>query len=196
MSRSNDKLSLPAIVVIGAVAVIAIIASGVLRGTPASGAEPTPPPASSPSAPARPTPAPTAVPRPADDFSDGEKTVKLDVADPNDVFVGVRDHTGRVVDATTGRAGDGMSVRWYDLKVENVDDDTLRLTWVGYPNTDPIKVAVFKDRGTPTIVLMSLLPPPNSDALGIDRVLDLHFASPVSPDDFAILVQDGMDTDD
>jgi hypothetical protein len=174
MSRSNDKLSLPAIVVIGAVAVIAIIASGVLRGTPASGVEP----------------------RPADDFSDGEKTVKLDVADPNDVFVGVRDHTGRVVDATTGRAGDGMSVRWYDLKVENVDDDTLRLTWVGYPNTDPIKVAVFNDRGTPTIVLMSLLPPPNSDALGIDRVLDLHFASPVSPDDFAILVQDGMDTDD
>src|SRR4029453_15002370 len=93
MSRSNDKLSLPTVVVIGAVAVIAIIASGLLRGAPASGAEPTrrpaatapppagrprgarapgpgptPPPAASPSVPAKPTPAPTAVPSPADDF--------------------------------------------------------------------------------------------------------------------------------
>jgi hypothetical protein len=206
MSRSTEKLSIPSIVLIGAVAVIAVIASGVLRGAPADGREPTTPPVASPAAPASPsapvdpTPVPTAQPTPvatpADDPADGETLVKLDIADPHDVFVGVKDLTGKVVDATSGHAGDGMSVRWYDLEVENVDDDTLRLTWVGYPTDDPVKVLVFDDRGTPTIVLMQRMPPENSDALGFDRVLDLHFDGPVSPDDYRIVTQDGYDTAD
>jgi hypothetical protein len=204
MSRSNDKLSIPSVVVIGAVAVIAIIASGVLRGTPASGAEPTPPPAASPSVPASPSapakPAPTPIPSPVDDFSDGSKDVKLDIADEHDVHVEVKDFIGTVADATTGHGGDGMSVRWYDLKVENVDDDTLRLTWVGYPTDDPVKLIVARLDGKPdgkaTIVLFQHMPPENSDALGFDRVLDLHFESPVSADDFAVATQDGWDTGD
>lgn len=157
---------------------------------PATPAPATPPPAT----PVQATPAP----KPVDDFSDGRKTVKLDIATEHDLFIEVTDFTGTVVDATSGRAGDGMSVRWNDLNVENIDDDTLRLTWVGPPADDPIKLAIAhvdgNPDGKPTIVLMQLMPPENSDSIGFDRVLDLDFDSPVSADDFDTLVQDGYDT--
>ena len=205
MSRSSSKLSVPAAVTVGAVAVIALIASGVLRPAPVTGANPSP----SPSAPS--TPAPTQPPAspapsqppaptqpPVDDPVDGEKEVQLDVADPNVVYVGVKDFTGQLVDATSGRAGDGMSVRWSELKVVNLDDDTQRLTWVGLPNDDPIKVVIAHfdgdPDGAPSIVLFRYAPPPNSDALGYDRVLDLHFEAPIRAEDFDVAVQDGMDT--
>jgi hypothetical protein len=223
MSRSDNRLSIPAAIAIVAVGVIALIGSGALRPSAVSGTPPseTPwvpsvPPAA-PVTPAEPgetpwtpsvppvtpaTPAP-ATPEPtpaADDFSDLEKTVKLDVADPHNVNVHVKDFIGNVVDATTGRAGDGMSVRWNTLKVENLDDDTLRLTWVGPPTDDPVKVIVANTEGEasvkPTIVLFQLQSPPNSDAIGFDRVLDLHFEAPVSADDFNVAVQEGYDTDD
>ena len=205
MSRSSSKLSIPAAVTVGAVAVIALIASGVLRPAPVTGANPSPSPSApvnpAPSAPA-PTPRPPASPAPTqppvDDPVDGEKFVQLDVADPNRVIIGVKDFTGQLVDATSGRAGDGMSVRWSELKVVNLDDDTLRLTWVGLPNDDPIKVVIAHfdgdPDGTPSIVLFRLEPPANSDALGYDRVLDLHFGAPVRAEDFNVAVQDGMDT--
>jgi hypothetical protein len=201
MSRSNKHLSVPAAITVVAVGVIALIASGALRPSPVSG---TPPRdvswvPSVPPAPAAPVePVPTS--EPVDDLGDGGKTVKLDIATPHVVFAHVKDFTGGVVDAKTGRAGDGMSVRWFELKVENRDDDTLRLTWVGSPTDDPVKVIVANIDGDasdrPTIAVMQLMPPPNSDAIGFDRVLDLDFGSPVSADDFETLIQEGYDTDD
>jgi hypothetical protein len=206
MSRYQKKLSIPTVIAVGAVAVIALIASGALRPSPVTGGNPSAPPVASPSAPAAPstpepakpdpTPVPTPVPtpEPVDDFSDGVKQVKLDIATPNDVVVEITDRTGTIVDAATGRAGDGMSVRWNELEVVNLDEDTLRLTWVGYATDDPVKVQVGDIDNEPAILLMQLQPPENSDALGFDRVLDLHFSSAVSADDFAILVQEGWDT--
>lgn len=206
MTRSQKKLSIPTAITIVAVAVIALIASGVLRPTPATGVTPTP----SPSAPASPGPAtpvpatpapadPTPVPTPADDFSDGVKSVRLDIATPHDIVAEIKDSTGRVSDAKSGRAGDGMSVRWGELKVENVDEDTLRLTWVGLPNDDPVKVAIFDEVRSatdirPTILVMQLMPYENTDAVGFDRVLDLDFADPVLAGDYAAVLQDGWDT--
>jgi hypothetical protein len=199
MSRSQNKLSIPTAITVVAVAVIALIASGVLRPSPVTGVTPTPSPTAPASpAPASPTPpadpAPTPVPTPVDDLSDGVKSVRLDIATPHEVVAEIKDFTGHVSDAKSGRAGDGMSVRWYDLKVENVDDDSLRLTWVGLPNDDPVKVVVTDLQGEPTIVVMQLMPPSDSDALGFDRVLDLDFDGPVVAEDFATLVQDGWDT--
>jgi hypothetical protein len=196
MPRSTKKISIPAAITVIAVGVIALISSGALRPAPVTGGTPSKPPVATPSTPATPAPSAPAPTQKPDDVVDGEKSVELDVADPNRVYVGFKDFTGSVVDATSGRAGDGMSVRWYELRVQNVDDDTLRLTWVGLPNDDPIKVIVTDLQGTPTIVVFSLLPPSNSDALGFDRVLDLHFEGPVRSEDFDVVIQDGMDTDD
>jgi hypothetical protein len=184
-------MSISTTITVGAVAVIALIASGVLRPSPVSGGQPSDPPAS-PSAPA--TPAPT--PDPVDDFSDGSKTVELDIATPHDVAVKVDDTTGTIVDATTGRAGDGMSVRWYDLKVENVDDRTLRLTWVGFGADDEVLLRVAEVDGLIDLLLVQPGPYPNSDGLGFDRVLDLEFASPVNAADTLYSIQSGLDTDD
>jgi len=230
MTPSQKKLSIPTAITVVAVAVIALIASGVLRPTPATGVTPTP----SPSAPASPapatpvpatpapatpvpatpapatpvpteepapaTPVPTEEPAPADDFSDGVKSVRLDIATPHHIVAEVKDSTGRVSDAKSGRAGDGMSVRWGELKVENVDEDTLRLTWVGLPNDDPVKVAVFDEVRSatdvrPTIVVMQLMPYENTDAVGFDRVLDLDFYDSVLAGDYATVLQDGWDTE-
>jgi hypothetical protein len=196
MTRSQKKISIPTAITVVAVAVIALIASGVLRPSPVTGVTPSPSAPASP-APATPKPAnpdPTPVPTQADDFSDGVKSVRLDIATPHNVVAEIKDFTGHVSDATSGRAGDGMSVRWGDLKVVNLDDDTLRLTWVGAPSDDPVKVVVTDLQGEPTIVVMQLQPPPNSDAIGFDRVLDLDFDGPVVADDFAKLLQDGWDT--
>ena len=201
MTRSQKKISIPTAITVVAVAVIALIASGVLRPSPVTGVTPSPSAPASP-APATPKPAnpdPTPVPTPADDLSDGVKSVKLDIATPHNVVAEIKDFTGRVKDAKSGRAGDGMSVRWYDLKVENLDDDTLRLTWVGLPNDDPVKVVVYDNVASatdvqPTIVVMQLMPPDNSDAIGFDRVLDLDFDDPVLAGDYDTLLQDGWDT--
>jgi hypothetical protein len=219
MTPPQKKLSIPTAITVVAVAVIALIASGVLRPTPATGVTPTP----SPSAPASPapaspvpatpapatpvpatpapaTPVPTEEPAPADDFSDGVKSVRLDIATPHHIVAEVKDSTGRVSDANSGRAGDGMSVRWGEVKVENVDEDTLRLTWVGLPNDDPVKIAVFDEVRSatdvrPTIVVMQLMPYENTDAVGFDRVLDLDFYDPVLAGDYATVLQDGWDTE-
>ena len=216
MTRNQKRISVPAAITVVAVAVIALIASGVLRPSPVTGVTPTP----SPSAPATPVPAtpvaatpvpatpgpatpipatpapqdPTPVPTPADDFSDGVKSIRLDVATPNDIVAEIKDFTGDVRDARSGHAGDGMSVRWGELELVNVDDDTLRLTWVGLPNDDPVKVVVTDLQDPPMIVVMQLMPYENTDALGFDRVIELDFAGPVSADDFETLLQDGWDT--
>jgi hypothetical protein len=213
MTRSQKNVSIPTAITIVAVAVIALIASGVLRPTPVTGVTPTPSPSApadpapatpapatpAPATPAPATPAPTPVPTPADDLTDGVKSVRLDIATPHDVVAEIKDFTGRVSDAESGRAGDGMSVRWGDVKVVNLDEDTLRLTWVGLPNDDPVKVVVYDDVASatdvqPTIVVMQLMPPDNSDAIGFDRVLDLDFYDPVLPGDYETLLQDGWDT--
>ena len=201
MTRSQKKISIPTAITVVAVAVIALIASGVLRPSPVTGVTPSPSAPASP-APATPKPAnpdPTPVPTQADDLSDGIKSVKLDIATPHDVLAEVKDFTGRVSDAKSGHAGDGMSVRWGDLEVVNLDEDTLRVTWVGLPNNDPVKVVVYDNVASatdvqPTIVVMQLMPPDNSDAIGFDRVLDLDFDDPVLAGDYDTLLQDGWDT--
>ena len=201
MTRSQKKISIPTAITVVAVAVIALIASGVLRPSPVTGVTPSPSAPASP-APATPKPAnpdPTPVPTPADDLSDGVKSVKLDIATPHDVLAEVKDFTGRVSDAKSGHAGDGMSVRWGDLEVVNLDEDTLRVTWVGLPNNDPVKVVVYDNVASatdvqPTIVVMQLMPPDNSDAIGFDRVLVLDFDDPVLAGDYDTLLQDGWDT--
>ena len=196
MTRSQKKISIPTAITVVAVAVIALIASGRAPAVARDGRHPSPSAPASP-APATPKPAnpdPTPVPTQADDFSDGVKSVRLDIATPHNVVAEIKDFTGTVTDAKSGRAGDGMSVRWNDLEVVNLDDDTLRLTWVGAPSDDPVKVVVTDLQGEPTIVVMQLQPPPNSDAIGFDRVLDLDFDGPVVADDFAKSLQDGWDT--
>jgi hypothetical protein len=189
MSRP-DKISIPAAITIAAVAVIALIASGALRPSTATGATPSASPTAAPPTPAAPDP--TGYP---DDFSDNNKTVKLDVADNHDVFVMVKDEADAVVDATSGHAAEGMSVDFNDMKVENIGPSTLRLTWVNYGVDDKIVLNVGMVDGELELSLVQAGATENTDSTGHDRVLVLELGFAVDAADVLHSVQSGLDSD-
>jgi hypothetical protein len=189
MRRSSTSRSVTsAIVAVALVGVLAVMAGVAASGNPTpspSGgpsASPTSPstPVSSPSdAPASPSPAP----------SDGAG-IPLDIATPHDVSVIVDDETGRVVKVSSGRAGDGMSVRWFDTIVENIDADSIRVTWVGLPQDDVVRLTVSEQDGAIELAFVQKAPPANSDALGHDRVVVIDFDSPVDASDVVTSVEE------
>ena len=133
------------------------------------------PPASQPPASDAPTLVPGAIPSAApSEPADG--AIRLDIADPHEVAVAIRDPEGALTGAASGRAGDGMSVRWGDVAVANVDEDSLRVTWVGLPVDALVGLAVEADGEGYVLTLTQPAPPANSDATGFDRVIVLDFA--------------------
>ena len=192
-SRSLRGLAIPgAAAILAIVVLMTAVAVNVLgRGGAPSAPAPTDRPAPSPTArPADPTPKPTEKP------ADGVIKVDLDIATDHDVSVVIDDQTGSLVGAKSGRAGDGMSVRWYELDVQNVDADTLRLTWVGFGQDDEIDLAIAENDGALRLRLVQPVPYPNTDGLGFDRVLELSFAEPVSAEDVQASIQASLDTAD
>jgi hypothetical protein len=204
---------------IAVVAVIAIVASGALArgGDSGPGAQPSPTPSSEPSPQptptplptteptpdptVEPTPEPTPVPEPSEEPSeapsDGVFELDVNTPDNHDVMIIVEDATGNITGVTSGTPGDGMSVRWFDMKVENVDPNTLRLTWVGLPFDQDVQLFVaMRDDGKLRLRMVQPGPPAYSDAIGFDRVLNLTFDRPVSADDVLPTIQESLDTAD
>jgi hypothetical protein len=120
--------------------------------------------------------------------------VDLDVAPPDDVQVVVTDTSGLVTGAASGRAGDGMSVRWNSVQVENVDANTLRVTWVGLPGDDEVRLTASGSAGDLRLQIVQHSPPPNSDATGHDRVLLLDFSGDVRAGDVKATIRSGSDS--
>jgi hypothetical protein len=189
-SSASRSLALPVSAIVLGVLVLAVVAGGALGRAADPGS---PSPSVVPSAPASvaPSPKPSATPSvaPSDVPADGPIVVKLDVATPHDVSVVINDETGRLVKASSGRAGDGMSVRWYTMAVENVNAETLRLTWSGYSVDDELELRVHEVDGKIALSLVQAGPLPNTDALGADRVLVLEFDRPVSAEDVVTSVE-------
>ena len=67
--------------------------------------------------------------------------------------------------------------------VENVDEDTLRLTWAGWPQDEVITVAVAADGDGYALTFTQQMPYENTDAMGADRVLIIDVATAVSAAD-------------
>ena len=128
------------------------------------------------------------------DGADG-KTVKLDIAPDKDVFVTVDDQAGVITDVKTGHAGDGMSVAWHEMKVENLGPSTLQLTWIGFADTERLVVTKGERDGTFDLTLIEVNPPNVIDATGYDRVLVLEFAVPVNADDITYSIDNGPTVD-
>lgn len=195
-SSTSRSLALPVSAIVLGVLVFAVIAGGALGraadpGSPTPSIVPSASPSIAPSPSVAPSPKPSATPSgaPSDDPADGSIVVKLDIATPHDVSVVVDDETGRLVKAASGRAGDGMSVRWYTMAVENVDAETLRVTWSGYSVDDELELRVHEVDGKVALSLVQAGPLPNTDALGADRVLVLQFDRPVSAEDVVTSVE-------
>lgn len=116
----------------------------------------------------------------------GSVRIPLDIATDHEVAVVIDDPSGVLAGAESGKAGDGMSVRWFTAQVRNVDPSTIEVTWVGLPFDDEVALAVSGDAGSLGLHVTQKAPPVDSDAIGFDRVLVLRFTEPVSADDVTV----------
>lgn len=209
MSSSTTSRTVPAILAaIVLVSAVAIGATGVFGRTVTPAPEPTTPPTVEPSVPptAPPSTPPSTPPSddpstpPSDDPSrppaDGAFDVDLENPTGHDVSVEITDETGTVVEAESGTPGDGMSVRWLDLKIENIDAETLRIVWVGLPRDEIVHLGVSRVDGKVRLRFVQDGPPPNSDAIGFDRVMRLKFVTPVRAEDVLATIHESTDTQD
>jgi hypothetical protein len=171
MSRSPFR-TLAAFVGGMALSVVVVFAADAAYGHRPAPTSPTDRPIATPVAtptiaPARPTAVPSGSP------TAGDIAVPLKNLTGDDVSVVIDDKTGTLDVASSGTPGDGMSVRWFDVKVENIDADTLRVVWVGLPRDEIVELAITQADGTIRLAFVQDAPPANSDALGFDRVLEL-----------------------
>lgn len=172
---------LAAVVLVAIVAAVAFGAGRQPASSPAPTASPTSTPA--PTAPTTPipvTPAPTAAPIGV------PPVVVLDTIDDQDPRVAIDDQTGRLIAARSGHAGDGMSVRWNNAEVDQVDPTTIQVTWVGFAGDEFVGLTIDANGGAPVLVFDQKAPYANTDALGTDRVLILTFDGPVAAADVEV----------
>lgn len=176
MDRSHTDASCPWARFV-ALAIVAVVLLGGC-GTPGDtgGDTPGPTPTEGPSE--APAPSPTAVPTPSRTPGDGIE-VALETQTGHDVRARIRDDTGALLRAASGVPGDGMSVRWYDALVEQVDGRTIRIVWVMLPMDGEVGVEIRQAGAGLGVRLVQPQPPDNSDAVGFDRVLLLEFDRPI-----------------
>ncbi len=172
-------------------AFVLVACSSAVAADPSPTGRPAPTPIATPIA----TPIVTPIPAPSDGGGDAmPMTVDLENATGADIDVDIVDRTGGLVGAVSGRPGDGASVEPYTIIVENVDDRTLRLTWVDYPIDNDL--ALFVDETSTGVRLVLVQPEPTgpTDAIAFDRILELTFDAPVSAGQVEAFLQDGLDT--
>lgn len=186
MARSTSTRSVAAFVVaLALVSVVAVLATGAFGRSVTPEPTPSEAPAPTPTPSVAPSPDPTTAPSPT---PAGDLTFDLDVATPHDVSVVLEDEADVVSGAKSGRGGDGMSVRWGQSIVENIDEDTIRLTWVGLPQDDIVEMVVKEVDGRIIVTVDQAAPPANSDAMGHDRAVEIDFSRAVSADDLRVTV--------
>ena len=192
MNRSLNvsRVALPVAALFAVLAVLVVVAGGALGRvadpSPTPSDRPSTPPSVAPSAPSSPQP----TVEPTDDPADGPITVDLDNLTDHDVSVVIDDETGILDEAVSGKPGDGMSVRWLDVKVENLDSKTLRVVWVGLPRDEQVQLSISEADGTYHLGFVQAAPPANSDAVGYDRILVLRFDADVNADDVRVTFEE------
>jgi hypothetical protein len=162
--------------VVAALALVAFVAacSAADAGAPTASPAPSTPPV------ATPVPSPIATPSPS---IPGLPDVELDVADGHDVVVVISDRNDLLAGARSGEGKDGMSVRWGEALVRNLDANTIEVTWAGYPQDETIGLLVAATSEGVLLRFGQNMPYPNTDAMGADRVLVLTFAEAVAADE-------------
>jgi hypothetical protein len=182
-------VALGVVAVVGFAIAVAIAGPGASAGAGASN-RPSTPPSSAPSTP--PSTAPSAKPTsvPAATPTTGRISVDLKNASDHDVTLLIHGEIGTVVKAESGTPGDGMSVRWHDAFVRNVDPRTVRVTWVGLPGDETVDLDIVERNNAYRLTLVQAGPYRYTDAMGEDRVVLLTFDRPVSAADVSIEILD------
>ena len=195
-SSSLSRVALPVAALFAVLAVLALVAGGALGRSadppPASSDRPSTSPSAAPSAPSSPQPTVEPTVQPTGDPAGGPMTVDLEDLTDHAVSVVIDDETGVLDGALSGKPGDGMSVRWFDVKVENIDSTTLRVVWVGLPRDEQVRLSISELDGTYRLRFVQAAPPANSDAVGYDRVLVLHFDTDINADDVKVTFEEAV----
>ena len=120
-----------------------------------------------------PSPAPVVTPEPTDGGDDAMPlTVDLETADGHDVYVDIVDRYGLLESAESGHPAEGMSVEPYTLQIENLDERTLKLTWVDFGIDNALELHFFQDGKV--LVLVQPEPDDDVDAMGSRPGADPH----------------------
>jgi len=174
------------LLVVAAIAVAAIGFGGFGRGNSGGGPLPTGSPSASPSPSpsASPPPSVTPTPKPTRDPNAPPIKVRLTASNGSTYDLDIVDYSQLIKAAEGGVAGDGASVEWGTVKVEQLDSTTLRLTWVNTPGSG--RGWMTLDEAGRRIVIVQ--PEFEGDSIAFDRVLVLEFAEAVEADDFEIVL--------
>jgi hypothetical protein len=137
-------------------------------------------------------PEPIETPEPTDDGGDVPTVIDLETADGHDVTVDLDEIAHLLDGAESGHPAEGMSVEPNTLKIENLDERTLKLTWVDFGIDNELALYLFQEGK----VLVMVQPEPTTevDAIGFDRELILTFKGPISAGDLQGFLQGGLDT--
>jgi hypothetical protein len=178
MTTSRTPIAARGLLAVAALALVATVAacSTADAGAPTGSPVPSTPPV------ATPAPSPIATPEPTPSIP-GVPDVDLDVADGHDVVVVISDRNDLLAGARSGEGKDGMSVRWGDAIIRNLDANTIEVTWAGYPQDETIGLLVAATSDGVLLRFGQNMPYPNTDAMGADRVLVLTFAEAVEADE-------------
>jgi hypothetical protein len=145
---------------------------------------PTASPSGSPSVSPSPVATPTPTPKPTRDPNAPPIKVRLTTANGNVIDLDIVDYSQLIVAAEAGVPGDGASVEWGSVKVEQLDSRTLRLTWTNTPGDGRMWMTL--DEAGRKLVLAQ--PEFDGDSIAFDRVLVLAFAEDVEADEFEIIL--------
>lgn len=118
--------------------------------------------------------------------------VDLDTADGHDVSVDLSEIVHLLDGAESGHPAEGMSVEPYTLQIENLNERTLKLTWVDFGIDNELALYRFQDGKV--LVMVQPEPTTDVDAVGFDRELILTFKEPISAGDIEGFLQGGLDT--
>jgi hypothetical protein len=176
-ASSPRRWIVPGAAIITLAVVLAVLGSGAL------GRSATPSP--SPAAPSPVPSAPAATPEPSAPEGEG---VVIDDPSGHVITVDVDDRSGAVTGVTSARPTVGMSVRWSEAIVENVDDHTIRVTWAGFPRDEDVVAVVERGDAGVAIGIGQGMPYPNTDAMGQDRILVFTFDQAVDASDVAVAI--------
>lgn len=188
--------TLAAVVVVASIAAVAVLGRAVPSSEPSSAPVVTPAPIVSP-APVVPAPTPVGTPVPTPEPTETSVdampiTVGLETLTPHHVYIDIVDDSFSVVKAVSGTPTASTPVEPYTLKVENIDDRTLRLTWVDRPGDNAL--ALYIDRAANRFVLVQPEHDLAGDTMLHDRVLILTFRDAIDADSIETFLQDGLDT--
>ena len=169
----------------------AVFAGAVAAGCRGSGQPETSPPTATASVAPSETPSQGASsdPGPSQSVEANRFEVPLTIATSHAVTARVVDWTGRVTGAASGTPGDGASVPYDEVRIENDGDLALVVTWVGGPCDQTVTMVL--DHPSALTVVQE---PCQGDSIGFDRIVRLELREPIAAASIRGVLQPGGDT--